>query len=172
MRWRGRMTKFHARSKNNYQDRIGTVDTLTGIRRRGPEEQAIRFRRGQRRRGCRRRNHQDPVRACHRLQDRAGHARAVAANHGNDSVSGDQTFGRRGAGRGIAAGRVCTDGYKHLAVKHATGSVDLGEGHFGALAHLRCQRFQRAGEAQEHADLDVFGLNSTRTKRGSSGGQQ
>ena len=137
---------------------FGHHDTLTRIRRGGAEEQAVVFGGRQAGRGGRGRNHHDAVGHGHVLQDRAGHAGAVGAHDRLDAVGGDQPFGGSRGGRGVDAGRVAAKPVDRRAAKKRAGFAHFGHRQFGAAGHLWRQRFKRAGEAQDDADLDFFAV--------------
>ena len=73
-------------------------------------------------------------------------------------VRGDQTFGGGGGGGGVDAGRVAAHPSTTVSPSSSLPRVvDFLHRHLGRVAHRRRDRFERAGEAQDHADLDVLG---------------
>ncbi len=134
------------------------TDTLTRVGWGGAEEQAVIFGSGQAGRCGRGRNHHDAVGTGHVLQDRAGHAGTVGAHDGVHLVGGDQTFGCGCCGTCVDAGAVAAHGCDSRAAQQRAGCGDFGHRQFGAGTHGGCDRFKRAGEAQDHADFDFFGV--------------
>ena len=150
--------------------------TLTCVRRRGAEEQAVVFD-GRQARRCRRgRDHRNAVRQGNVGQDRAGDTGAVRAHDGDNAVSCDQTLGRCGTSRRVATGRVTANRNQRHAVQKLTAFVDFFNCEFGGIRHGGRQRFNRAGKAQNHTDFRFGGMacgeSTTCVKRANCSGQQ
>jgi hypothetical protein len=128
--------------------------------------------RRQRRRGGRRRDHDDAVRHRDVGEHGARDARAVAADDARRR-RGDQALGHGGRGAGVDAGRVAAHAFDGRAAEEQAASVDLGDRGLGTLRHLLGERFQRTGEAEDDAELDVFlGERRTGDERGRGGAKK
>ena len=103
-------------------------------------------------------DHDDAVRARHVLQDRPGDAGAVRAHDRVHPVGGDQPLGGGGGGGRVHAGGVAAHGRRLAAVHEVPAVARLLQRELGARRHRRGQRLDRAGEAEDDADLDVLGV--------------
>ena len=151
---------------------FGHDDALTGIRGGSAEEQAVVFDGRQRGRGGRGREHHHPVRDTHVLQRRGGLTRALAADDAFDAIGRDQAVRRGGRSGRVGAAGVTAHGGHGRPTQQLARIRHFLDRQLGTRGHGRRHRFQRAGEGQQHADLDIFGRRSARHQRHACSGQQ
>ena len=147
------------------QQDVGGDFAFAGVRRCGAEEQSVILVGRERGRGRRRRDHHDAVRARDVLQDGTGHARAVAADDALDAIGRHHALSRGLRNGGVGAGGVAAHGDKVPAIRGLARGVHFGHRQFGGRSHLRRQRFDGAGKADQHTQLHVFSHRSARHRR-------
>ena len=126
--------------------------TLTRIGRSGTEEQAIVFSSRQRWGRSGWGNHYNAVWTSNVLQDCTSYTGTVST-HDCSNTASNQTFSSSRSSSRIDTGRVSAYANNGLTTQEQTRSGCFSERDVGSVSHWAGQGFNRAGKAQDYADL-------------------